>query len=208
MKNFKEILTEKMSVDECEKKFGEFLFGSFKGFYKKEVEKDTPIEKDVFKRIIKFVQGEYVDAKKDEILIKALMDLKDCKNKYKQILEPDKTELYRGTIVKKSELKNMDKCEKKYYLKGTYTYKGKSKIQSWSPSFASAGLFAEVPDYKESTHIPAILKYNFPKKSLLFNTKFLNAMAQYNDYGDEDEIIRIENTPIKCEIYVFESDYK
>lgn len=198
---FKEIL-EASEKDGCELRFGEFLFGEFKKFYKKEFEKDTPTEKMIFQYILNFIRGDYMDTSKDGILLSAFDTLNNCRNKYKNILMPDKTELYRGIGITKKELKGLTltKSDKKDYSEGTYKYRGKSMVQSWTPNFHSAALFSKTAE--EKNLIPAILFYKFSKKSLLFNSKFLNKLSKLSGYGSEDEIIRIENKAIKCKVYI------
>jgi hypothetical protein len=211
MKQFNEIICE-ISSQECEEKFGEYLFGEFKEFYiKAGLEKDTPTEKKIFDNIIKFIRGDYVGKKEDQTLIKSLKELAECKSRYNIILKPEQNILYRGSVISETDLNKIKKLSptseigQQFNKIGKFTYKGRSKVQSWTTNMNVAKMFAEDSyyDYSIPSSSPAVMRYNFKGgKDILFNTTFLNKLSKKAGYSVEDEIIRIENKPIKVDIFI------
>ena len=220
MIGFKEFLSESKS-DSCSTEFGEYLFGEFKDYWGQVKEKDTDIEKMVFKKIMAFIKGEFADKGADNILIKALSELKKCQGAYSEILKPNKTHLFRGIGIEKPDRtqsipQNFKDSSRKIdwgddtteTMVGKWTYKGHSKIQSWTPDFDIAFDFTMRDARKnKDLYLFGVMEYNFDDSELLFNTKFLDKIAKKFGYVSEDEIIRIENKPIKVNLYVEKIDY-
>jgi hypothetical protein len=208
MKTFTQYLTE--ASQKCDEIFGKYLFGEFTKYYNSVKEMDTPQEKQIFSLIRNFIRGEYVGKTRDEILVKALFDLHKCKSKYGKILKPKTSVLYRGITISKKDV-NIDKLKKDSPLNldfeksFDYVYKGRSKVQSWTDNYKTAIYFAEetweeTPNRNE-LYI-AILKANFKQSEILFDSSFLNTLSKSVGYGEENEIIRIENKPIKVKAYL------
>jgi len=188
----------------CLARFGNYLFGEFKEFYKEEKEKDTQTEEMIFAYIKDFIDGEFTGNKKDSVLIHAFEELKKCQKDYPEVLKPDVSKLYRGITLAEKDLQNIKLVNKnskhnKNAVIGKYNYYGKSKIQSWTPKFELAKKFAKL---NKDNKIPVVLEYNFTNKSLLFNTKFLVALSKLAGFKDESEIIRIENKSIITDIHI------
>ncbi len=212
---------ESLTKDFCSTQFGEVLFGEFKQFYKKEKEKDTLTEKEVFNHIKRFIGGEFVEKEKDAKLEKALLDLRKCISKYPKVLKPNKLTLYRGLTLPIKEVSKLKFNPKKPIdLNGTkfvpakYVYKGKSIVQSWTPNIKSALEFAitsaDSKRHADQKWVQAILKKKFSSSDpLLFNTNFLNSLTKVVDFVDEeDEIIRIEKSPLNSIVYIPFENYK
>ena len=207
--NFKTFLTEQ-KTSECEARFGEYLFGELKPFYKKEKEADTPTEKMIFSFVKDFIVGEYDRKGVDSVLIHAFNELKKCQKDYPEVIKPNSKTLYRGIGIDKGDVKNIKDLKPSSKRKiwgdptsvGVYKYAGRSKVQSWSESFGTAFDFASGPN--NMNKIPVVLEYTFSEKALLFNTKFLNSLSKDVGYSQENEIIRIENKPINTKVYILD----
>jgi hypothetical protein len=201
------ILEDKSS--ECEEKFGTYLFGEFSSLYGSKKEVNTKYENEVFSEIKQFIRGEKSGKKIDNTLEKAFMDLYKCKQNYKQILSPSTNPiLYRGIALTKEDfdkLKFSDKYVKQDYHESLnkFKYKGNSKIQSWTTNFNVADEFS-MKNEKGNRKYPVIMEYKFNSNELLFNMDVLNKISEIFGFDKEDEIIRIEKSPIDVKVYANE----
>lgn len=195
--------------------FGSYLFGEFKAYYNKIIEKDTPYESDIFKLIFDFIGGSFDRVEKPKVLIDALKTLLSQKNKYPEILKPkDKGILYRGTSISKSEFEKLSFVDDKKIkmIHGNeivtsntyYIYKSRNEIQSWSTDINTSFSFRGL---KSSGEINIVLACDIPESEILFSSKFLNIINK-KVFGSsaglgEDEIIRVSKKPLKCNLFVY-----
>jgi hypothetical protein len=103
-----------------------------------------------------------------------------------------------------------------------FIYKARSPIQSWSESRDVAEKFGEAEKFNEfsryvsnfdelrlemlipkisNMRVPVILQYMATPEDFLFKGKYLNKLSEF---GGEQEVIRVDNTPIKVEAYLNE----
>lgn len=196
-----------ITILENKKEFGEYLFGEFEKFYNKQLEKDTTKEKSIFKVINDFVAGKYVGKKKPKILLTALKTLLSKKSEYPDILKhKDDGVLFRGIQLSFNEFdklqftkqKPLNKDIKNKYGKDipttNYTYKSRDEIQSWTPKFENAAIFA----YGDPNKVGLVLCCDISEDETLFSTKFLNAISKIHHGGEENEVIRISKSPLIC----------
>ena len=216
MKIFKlyEHLILENSVEACVKKFGHQLFGDELGG----TEKNTSIENSYVRNINDFSDNMYGEETKPE-LFKELKNLKSCVEQYPEVLIPEKTSVYRGTTIPLNYF-----IEKKIKINTLetfpYIYKAKSKIQSLTPNFDIASTFgnqdainffsknfnSENYQTKEARQkflnevlnknikIAFVLTYISNPKEFLFKSKYFKMLSKNTH---EDEILRIDNRPIK-----------
>lgn len=192
----KQIITE----NKCIKKFGNYLFGEFKDFYKKEMEIDTDDERAIFRELWKFARGDFERGKVTKKFIKAIKELQKCASQYPQILQPPPRKLYRGTAINIDEFKNNYVKPKKIKnnVVNNYSYSPRSEVQSWTTDRYIAEKFLnEWHDPSEGT-LGCILTVDKPDNSFLFNPDFMNLL-----YSNEDEVLRIGKT-IKCRLELTE----
>ena len=211
--NIYEGLITEGGVNGCVKLFGDELFGDELGG----TEKNTPIESRYSDEISDFTDNMYGEELKPEF-IKMVKTLKGCMGKYPEVLIPEETRVFRGTMiplnyfVRNKEVIDIKKGQK-------YNYKANSKVQSWTINHTIANNFGsnsqlnayakeinvniyDSPDKRkellnelisESLYLAFRLSYDTTAKDFLFKSKYLNRLS-YN--GDEDEIIRISDGPI------------
>lgn len=210
-KLYKSLITE-TQFESCVKRFGHELFGHELGGN----EKNTGLENNYVRYIEDFTDNQYGEETTQEFL-NAIKNLKGCIGKYPEVLTPEKTMVYRGTVIPLSyfvkhkqpiDLNNPNK----------YIYKANSKIQSWSTTFETASKFGdnsmindiakEYDDFSspninknllndlinEDLRIAFILTYHTNPDEFLFNSKYFRILSMEQD---EDELIRIDNTPIQ-----------
>ena len=99
-------LNEAKETPACIKKFGDYLFGEYSEWYKKNMETNTIPEEDVWNRFTQFIFGMGMNKGKDPKLVKGLKELQKCVDSYPEILKPKKNELYRGSKLPISQLKS------------------------------------------------------------------------------------------------------
>jgi hypothetical protein len=188
-------LVQESTSDKCFELFGNYLFGEWKNFYKKEIENNTIIEKQIWNIIRDFIRGEYSDKSKDNILIDSLKKLKQCISIYPKVLESPKTKFYRGTNIYFDYIKdyNLKEYDSEFYIIKDYIYKPKSIIQSWTNNIDIAISYGTEMNYDDSIGGVLIKKDN---KDMIFNPNFLNTIS-FNEF----ESIRIGNE-LKCDLLV------
>ena len=213
-KYIKQLIKEIIKLDEnkqCFDKYGKYLFGEWKPFYKKEIEQNTNIEKNIFEDILNFIRGEYIGKNKDKILLNTFLQLKQCTSDYPEVLKAKNDTYYRGdkTLV----LSLMDKKYKEItynnidYLVYNHIYEPISKIQSWTTKFKHAIDFANEISNNTNKYIGCIYQTKLNSNDIIFNNTFLNSIATNITFTNkklghiEDEVIRIGGN-IKCKIYV------
>lgn len=210
-KVFESLITE-TQVESCVKNFGHELFGHELGG----TEKNTGLENSYVRYIEDFTDNQYGEETTPEF-INAVKTLKTCMGKYKEVLTPEKTTVYRGTVIPLS-----------YFVKNKqpisltninqYIYKASSKIQSWSTTFDTAAKFGdntmindianEYDDFSsldvkkslltnlidDDLRIAFVLTYQTNPNEFLFNSKYFRLLSTEQS---EDELIRIDNNPIQ-----------
>ena len=149
-------------------------------------------------------------------------------NTYPEILIPEKTNIYRGlTIGMDYFINNKIIIDTKNPI--PYTYKARSKVQSWSTSYDSASLFGNneilnevatpldfnvfnTPEMrqrllkfllKENVRMAFVLEYNTNKSEFLFKSKYFRKLSEA---PHEDEVIRFGNKPINTKIKFNDSE--
>lgn len=194
MMQLKPLLTE----NRCIKKFGDYLFGEFIAFYKKEMEIDTADERTIFRELLNFTRGDYEKGKMTNKFVKAIKELQKCTQQYPNILQPPPRKLYRGTAIDIEEFKKKYIDTKKYKNNSVrnYEYNPRSEVQSWTTNRYTAEAFLnEWHDPSKGT-IGVILEVTKPDKTFLFNPEFVNLL-----YSKEDEVMRCGKS-IKCNLEV------
>jgi len=214
-----ESLLIESGVEGCFKLFGAELFGDELGGK----EKNTPTENRYSDEITDFTDNMYGEELKPEF-IKMIKTLKGCVSKYPEVLIPEETRIFRGTMiplkyfVNNKEIIDIDKGNK-------YKYKANSKVQSWTENHVIANEFGDNSQLNTYANEININVYNSPEKrqellndllsnnlylafrlayhtnrnDFLFKSKYLNRLS-YN--GDEDEVIRINNGLIAVDAYL------
>lgn len=209
-KIYKTILVESQT-NTCIDLFGKELFGDELGGY----EKNTPLENRYHDEIIDFTDNMYGEEITPEFL-SMVKNLKQCMSTYPEVLVPDNTTLYRGTVIPLSYFVNSGQP-----IKGTinYRYGAHSKIQSWTINTDIAEMFGDnkqlmefatdidvrdytTPDSRQDLldellsadlRLAFILSYHSNPEDFLFKAKYFNRLS-YNT--DEDEILRVNNKVI------------
>lgn len=217
------ILAEKAKVGSaCHKKFGEVLFGEFDKWYKTRAEQEpnTAVEEDYWGKLIKWVNGNYMEGNSTATIKAMLMDLKKCVGDYDNILKPEDLTMYRGASVEQSEfLYNMAGFTPKQLhdhwvaktkpvkigIKpmvdmGVAKYTPQSEVQSWTTNKKTAAFFA----YGDSGNrrLAFIIEATFPQSEILFTKRFINQVADSIAMSKEDEQIRVGKVVHNCQIWV------
>jgi len=192
MIKLKPLLTE----NNCIKKFGNYLFGEFKDFYKKEMETDTPDEKAIFKELWKFARGDFEEGKMSSKFVKGIKELQKCIGQYQNILQPPPKKLYRGTAIKIEDFIKSYVDTKKYKnnVVQNYEYNPRSEIQSWTTNKFTAESFLNTWHDPDKGTLGCILEVSKPDATFLFNPIFMNTL-----YSQEDEVLRCGKV-IKCKL--------
>ena len=202
------------SVEACVKQFGQQLFGDELGG----TEKNTGTENSYIRDINDFTDNQYGEETTPE-LIKDLKNLKGCVKQYPEVLIPEKTSVYRGTLIPLSYfIKNKVKINTLESI--PYLYKANSKIQSWTPDFDVASTFGNqdsinefskdfnIQNYqtpearqnllsqilKANIKLAFVLNYTTNPSEFLFKAKYFRMLSKNTH---EDEILRIDNKPIQ-----------
>lgn len=207
------------STERCFTMFGNELFGDELGGN----EKNTSTEDKYVDAIVDFTDNMYGEEITSDF-IKQINNLKNCMSKYPEVLMPEKTTVYRGTMIPLKYFASTGKVID--FDKGNlYEYKAYSKIQSWTTNHSIANEFSSnlhlnryaseiylgefnTPErrlellndlLKDNTNISFNLHHNVNKDDFLFKSKYLNRLS-YN--GDEDETLRINNKSIIVRAFV------
>ena len=191
--------------------YGDHLFGDKEsgvsiGWYKDEIEKDTPAESALFKLLKRYADSEretYSNINLDHLI----PILKKLKKQYPEIAEPSispDTYIYRGTSMPEEKLMGLEAdAETEPYNQGVILldqkYSSRRKVQSWSASYFSAAGFA-VTTAKEKGGVPVIMRAKAGDAELFFNPKFMEKLSTQI----EDETFNITN-PIPVDIMVIEN---
>ena len=210
---YNDLITENV-LTACVKSFGYELFGHELGGK----EKNTGIENSYVRDINDFTDNMYGE-ETNPSLVKAFKNLKGCMKQYPEILIPEKTTVYRGTTIPlKYFIENKIPIDTMKPF--GYVYKAKSKIQSWSPDFDVASTFGnqdslndfsqsfDINNYQskqdrinllqqildENVKAAFVLEYVTNPNEFLFKSKYFRMLSRNTH---EDEIVRIENNPIK-----------
>lgn len=184
---------------------GNVLFGSDPKIAKiqgKKEEPDTSWEDKALQKVFDWVEGNSPSKVADWIKDN-LQDFKSLTNKHPEILKPPVgSTCYRGTTadlnkhLKNISLKdNFTKTKIKgdiylYSTKKILTYKPKRELQSWTLNLRTAQDFADVMN-------SIIFVTTVNSKDFIFNPKALNLVSNMFHDKEEDETIRITNTPTK-----------
>lgn len=188
---------------ECFQRYGKELFGSVFG-----QEPDTDIESYEKKLLQLFTDYEFGKGLNNDFMI-ALDNLSKCLKTYPEVLLPDTTSLYRGTKISWGEFSKVVLASKptfkkeikaknisgSFYSIGKFTYKPKSPVQSWSAAMTSAYGFG----FTDTTNVQVVLYGKMSPGDLLFNSKAMNKLSNYNN---EHEVLRISSKPVKVSVYV------
>lgn len=218
-----ENLIKETSVEACVTQFGSELFADqLIGN-----EPNTRKEDNYIELIKRFTDNEYGEETNPDFM-KAMTNLKGCMNTYPEILIPEKTNIYRGlTIGMDYFIINKIIIDTKNPI--PYSYKARSKVQSWSTSYDSASLFGNneilneiaapldfnifnVPEMrqrllkfllKENVRMAFVLEYNTNKSEFLFKSKYFRKLSEA---PHEDEVIRFGNKLINTKIKFNDSE--
>jgi hypothetical protein len=191
--------------------YGDHLFGDKEsgvsiGWYKDEIEKDTPAELALFKLLKKYADSEketYSNINLDNLV----PIFKKLKKQYPEIVEskisPD-TYIYRGTAMPEERLMGLEAdAETEAYNQGIILldqkYSSRRKVQSWSTSYFPAAGFA-VTTAKEKGGVPVIMRAKAGDAELFFTPAFMEKLSTQL----EDETFNITN-PIPVDIMVIEN---
>jgi hypothetical protein len=201
-------------IEACVKKFGNELFADELGGN----ERNTGIENKYVDDIQDFTDNKYGEAT-DPDFYKTIKNLKACMQQYPEVLIPDKTKVYRGLTIPISFFINnkmVIDMEKPF----PYIYKARNKVQSWSADLDAASLFGNQDMLNDLADNIDLLNYQTPEKRLnllkiiqeknpriafileyvtnndefLFKSKYFRKLSKAHH---EDELIRIDNKPIK-----------
>ena len=217
-KIYEGILNES-GAEKCVKLFGNELFGDEFGGN----EKNTSTENRYCDEISDFTDNMYGEELKPEF-ISMVKTLRGCMGKYPEILVPEETRVFRGTMIPLTYFVNNNEI---IDINGgnKYKYQAKSKIQSWTINPKIANMFGDnsqlnsyakhinVNDYNSADRRKELLNELISDKlylgfrlayytninDFLFKSKYLNLLSHN---GDEDEIIRVNNGPIIVDAYL------
>ena len=191
--------------------YGDYLFGDENsgvliGWYKDEMEEDTPAERILFTKL-----KNYADSESDVYTTISLDDLipifKKIKKQYPEIGEPNISGyIYRGTAIPEEKLRELEsKAKTQPYSQGIIlldqTYSSRRQVQSWSTSYYPAAGFA-VTTAKRNGGKPVIMRAKAEDADLFLNPKFMEKLSTQL----EDETFNITR-PIPVDIMVIE-DYE
>jgi len=216
--NIYESLINEAEIEACVKSFGYELFGSELGGN----EPNTGKENGYVRAISDFTDNKFGE-ETSSTFVKAIDNLKGCVRQYPEILIPDKTSVYRGTVIPLKYF--VDRGQEISLIKpNPYTYKGYSKIQSWSETFDKAATFGNnemineiatdidfneysTPEARQGLinelinkdlRIAFVLEYISNPKEFMFKSKYFRLLSMEKD---EDELLRINNNPINVKAH-------
>ena len=192
----------------CQQKFGKELFGDFYSYLDgKPHEKDTYKEKSFFNNLVDWIKnGRYSD--NVDSFIVAVKEMYRCKKEYKNELDPIADEyIFRATYFPVDDLLKLKWTFNGDMYETMSTYKAQSEIQSWAYNITSAYNFIRHEGADDI--INGIVEIKSSGEKLLFNSDFMNLVDdKYAELGEENEILRIGNSPKKCFVYLDEDEYK
>ena len=207
------LITE-AEITSCVKKFGYELFGHELGGN----EPNTNTENNYLDLIKSFTDTNY-GTKMSDKFIKSIEVLKGCVNQYPEVLIPEKTKVFRGIEI---PIRYFIENNQTINTSGSipYIYKANSQIQSWSNSFDIGGTFGnhnslndtaseiELSEFstaearqnllkiliEKNLKVAFVLEYDTNTKEFIFKSKYFRMLSSAHH---EDELIRIDNRPIK-----------
>lgn len=218
MKLFKlyESVLAEGDIESCIKLFGHEIFGDELGGS----EKNTPTEDRYHDEIKDFTDNMYGDSLTPEF-IEAVKNMKACMGKYPEVLVPENTIAYRGTMIPLAYFID-EGIEINLNGPTPYIYRAKTKIQSWTTNIKTANNFGDnehIDDFSynfkfdddvneklanewihdmlaENMRISFNLAYRTNPDDFMFKPKYFDMLAYH---GDENELIRINNKPINVD---------
>lgn len=172
------------------------------GDVKKHSEKDTEVEKKLFEAVSDFLWES--TPRNKEKAYQALKQLSALKKYFPHDLVPKAKTVYRGTKVDGKVYKLIHKFPLKRgeeWYKIPYTYKPKSKIQSWTTNKSVAERFSI--NFHKTKSLSAILSTTVDD-SFIMNSGLMNIISGSitGFHNQENEIIRINAKPIKVMIHI------
>jgi hypothetical protein len=209
-----ESLIIETEITSCVKKFGYELFGHELGGK----ERNTGLENNYVRDISDFTDNRYGEETTPEFM-KALGTLKGCIKQYPEVLIPEKTSVFRGLTIPARYF--IDKGEPiTLNHKFPYVYKARNEIQSWSTNSNAASTFGnhdtvneiaaqinfslyQTPEARqellkkmiaEDLRIAFVIEYTTNSKEFMFKSKYFKLLSMAHH---EDELIRIDNKPIR-----------
>ncbi len=214
VKLYESVLREGAS-ESCVAEFGNILFGDQLGGN----EKNTNIEDKHAKAVYDFTDVDFGENIRPEIQ-KAIINLKQCMSVYPEILIPKNEYVFRGTSAPIMEFIKNGKIPTNNEPQ-PFIYKAKSVVQSWTENINTAKNFGDgekinqliydfdfsnfrlemiIPKLSRIT-IPVIISHRATPKDFLFKSEYLNKLSEF---GTEDEVIRVDNSPIEVDAYLNE----
>ena len=195
-----------------EGEYGDYLFGDKEsgvkiGWYKDEVEVDTPAEEKLFDFLKKYADSEastYSTINLDPYL----ETFRKIKTEYPEIgdskLSPD-TYIYRGTFISQEEAAKLSKNPNKEETKDTIIvpnqeYSSRRKVSSWSTRYYPAAAFAISTSERKNEGVPVVMRAKAGDAELFFNPKFMDKLSDQL----EDEVINATN-PIKVDVMLIKT---
>lgn len=214
-----ESLLSENNAEACIKKLGYELFSDELGGN----EKNTPVENRFVDAIFDFTDNAYGEELTPDF-IEMVKTLKACMNQYPEVLLPDDTIIYRGTVI---PLKYFVINKQPINIKSgnEYIYRAYSTVQSWTTNHDVANDFGrntmidvlateiDPLDYNTSESRKELLKYLIDvdlrisftlvhrtnPNDFLFKDKYFSRLSAN---GYESEVIRINNGPLKLVAYI------
>jgi len=194
---FTQLLNESTIPQDILKKFGKILFGSFQN-----KERDTPYEDKLFIMVVDWVNGTYDSGNKMPDVTKKFKELLKLKKYYPELV-PNSNNLFRAVMVDTNmhdyllnNIVGYDKKTKTYTVDPNIKYKPHASVQSWSPNINNY----VKKNFQNQPYI--IINAKFKNDTLLFDMKFLNRINRFLGFKLENEIIRIDKSPVNGNIKI------
>jgi len=188
--------------------YGDYLFGDKESgvrikWYDKELEEDTPAEKELFTRLKAYADSEfetYSNMNIDDL--KPLFD--KLKIEYPDIANPNlqgDSYIYRGTtttIDKLEELKQFPNTseDKRNIIIPNKEYSSQRQLSSWSTNYFNAASFA-IATAERKGMVPLIVRAKVKDAELYFNPEFMNKLSSQ----PEEEVLNSTN-PINVDVLI------
>jgi uncharacterized ParB-like nuclease family protein len=195
-----------------EGEYGDYLFGDKEsgvkiGWYKDEVEVDTPAEKLLFNFLKKYADSE-ANVYSTVNLDPYLEIFKKLKTEYPEIVDSNlspNTYIYRGTVISEEKAAALFNSSNKEETKDNIIipnqeYSSRRKISSWSTRYFPAASFAMSTAERGGEGVPVVMRAKAEDAELFFNPKFMDKLSDQF----EDEVINAAN-PIKVDIMLIKN---